>query len=78
MRFSEPGMHARGHASDKAWSRHMKHLAALLASAKPVMGIPISDTRTRKERMVQKAQGHPDRADVRAAQSICKKYGWDY
>lgn len=74
MRFSEPGMHARGHASDAAWSRYMKRLATQLASAptEPV------DTRTRKERMVQKAQGHPDRADVRAAQSVCKKNGWAY
>lgn len=74
MRFSEPGMHTRGHASDKAWSRHMKHLAAQLASGPPE---PV-DTRSRKERMIQKAQGHPDRVDVRAAQNICKKYGWVY
>lgn len=74
MRFSEPGMHTRGHASNRAWSRHMRRLAEQLASAPPEP----DDTRSRKERMVQKAQGHPDRADVRAAQNICKKYGWDY
>jgi hypothetical protein len=55
MRFSEPGMHTRGHASDKAWSRHMRRLAKQLASEP-------EDTRSRMERMIQKAQGHPDRA----------------
>ena len=72
--FSEPGMHTRGHASDAAWSRHMRNLAEQLEKATFVP----PDTRTRKERMIEKAQGHEDRADVRAARSICRKNGWNW
>jgi hypothetical protein len=75
MRFSEPGMHTRGHASDRAWSRHMQRLAETLDSPGGDVAV---DTRTRQERMVDKARGHPDRRDVQAAQNICKKNGWEY
>jgi hypothetical protein len=72
--ISEPGMHTRGHASDAAWSRHMRVLAQQLNDAPPV---PI-DTRPRKERLIGKAKGHSDRADVQAARSICDRNGWEY
>lgn len=75
MRFSEPGMHTRGHASDKAWSRHMRRLAEALDSSSEVV---VVDTRDKRQRMVDKARGHPDRRDVQAAQNICKKNGWGY
>lgn len=52
----------------------MRRLGEELANAPPQ---PV-EPRSRKERLVQRAQGHPDRADVRAAQNICKKYGWVY
>lgn len=68
-------MHTRGHASDKAWSRHLRRLAEALDA--PSEGVAV-DTRDKRQRMIDKARGHPDRRDVKAAQNICKKNGWGY
>jgi hypothetical protein len=74
MRDIEPGMHTRGHASDAAWSRHMRKLGQVLFSEAATE----LDSRSRKERLIQKAQGHPDRSDVQAARNICQKNGWEF
>lgn len=67
-------MHTRGHASDAAWSRYLKRLAEMMAAEEP----RAPDNRCRKDRMIEKARGHPDNSGVRAARSICAKNGWVY
>ena len=62
--MGEPGMHTRGHASDAAWSRHMKKLGEFLFGDRLI---------AEKPSLEEIAQGHDDLPSVQAARSILEK-----
>lgn len=64
--MSEPGMHTRGHASDAAWSRHMRKLGQVLFSED-------SEAKHVAVSLEEKAQGHDDLPSVQAARRVLEK-----
>lgn len=85
--FGEAGLHKRGHMSDAAHKRAVNQMVdkdRALAERR-VQLLKVYQARkecgegrepSRREQMVEKANGHPDLPSVQAARRICQKNGW--
>ena len=85
--FGEAGLHKRGNMSDAA---HKRAVAQMIAKDTALADRRVQLLKTyqerqdrgegrepsRRERMVEKASGHPDLPSVQAARRICQKNGW--
>lgn len=85
--FTEPGMHARGHANDTAWRRNMKRMAEQSHAHALKMGmlreeyenlISLGEIRppTYSEKLIATAQGNPDLSATQSARRLCEKKGF--